>query len=163
MMPTLQLQDRILVEKIRPAILQSQHRHLVTGNIVVFSPPQSLVQAGYDPKAALIKRVVGQPGDRIEVHNGRLLRNGVLIEESWLAEPIAYDMSSVTVPQDQLWVMGDNRNSSLDSHIWGPLPEQNVIGTAVWRYWPLRRFGPIRVPDQQKGRTDPDPAVRSGP
>jgi len=48
------------------------------------------------------------------------------------------------VPEDQLWVMGDNRNASLDSHLWGTLPEQNVIGTAIWRYWPLKRFGPIR-------------------
>ena len=46
-----------------------------------------------------------------------------------------------------LWVMGDNRNASLDSHLWGPLPLNNVIGTAIWRYWPLRRFGPIRNPD----------------
>lgn len=163
MLPTLQLQDRILVEKIRPSILLLKHDHLKRDSIVVFSPPTALIQAGYDPKAALIKRVVGQPGDQLEVRDGQLLRNGQRMEESWLSEPMAYDMPPVTVPSEQLWVMGDNRNASLDSHLWGPLPEKNVIGTAVWRYWPLQRFGPIRVPDRMKGRPDPDPAVRSGP
>ncbi len=62
-----------------------------------------------------------------------------------------YDMAPITVPADQLWVMGDNRNASLDSHLWGSLPETNVLGTAVWRYWPLQRFGPIRIPDTSAG------------
>ena len=163
MLPTLQLQDRILVEKIRPSLRLLKHDHLSRDSIVVFSPPTALIQAGYDPKAALIKRVVGQPGDQLEVRDGRLLRNGRQMEESWLSEPIAYDMSPVTVPSEQLWVMGDNRNASLDSHLWGPLPEKNVIGTAVWRYWPLQRFGPIRVPDHTKTEPKPDPAVGSGP
>ena len=69
-----------------------------------------------------------------------------LIEESWLEKPIGYEMSPITVPQDGLWVLGDNRNNSLDSHFWGSLPEENVIGTAIWRYWPMNRFGPIRFP-----------------
>ena len=59
-------------------------------------------------------------------------------------EAIDYEMAPVTVPDDKLWVMGDNRNASLDSHLWGPLPEADVIGTAILRYWPLSRFGPIR-------------------
>jgi signal peptidase I len=47
------------------------------------------------------------------------------------------------VPPENLLVLGDNRNASLDSHLWGPLPEREVIGVAIWRYWPLRRFGPL--------------------
>ena len=144
MLPTLQLQDRILVEKIRPSLTQQQHQHLPLNSVVVFAPPPQLIEAGYDPKAALIKRVVGRPGDHLEVRDGTLRRNGTPIVESWLDEPIDYTMDRVTVPDNQLWVMGDNRNASLDSHLWGPLPEKNVIGTAVWRYWPLNRFGPIR-------------------
>ena len=163
MLPTLQLQDRILVEKIRPRISQRQGSPLPLDSIVVFAAPPQLVEAGYDPSAALIKRVVGQPGDQLEVRDGVLIRNGEILEEPWLAESIDYAMEPVTIAPNQLWVMGDNRNASLDSHLWGPLPEKNVIGTAVWRYWPLRRFGPIRVPDRMKGRPDPDPAVRSGP
>ena len=114
--------------------------------IVVFHPPAALVAAGYDPGAALIKRVVARPGDRVEVHDGRLWRNGAPLEPDWNAEPIDYTLAPFTVPDDHLLVLGDNRNASLDSHIWGPLPRSEVIGTAIWRYWPLQRFGPIRIP-----------------
>lgn len=144
MLPTLQLQDRILVEKLRPPLAHQQHQHLPLNSVVVFAPPSQLVDAGYDPNAALIKRVVGRPGDQLEVREGTLRRNGTPIVESWIDQPIDYTMDMVTVPENQLWVMGDNRNASLDSHLWGPLPEKNVIGTAIWRYWPLNRFGPIR-------------------
>jgi signal peptidase I len=146
MLPTLQLQDRILVEKIRPRLTRRLHRHLQRGDVVVFAPPPQLVAAGYDPNAALIKRVVGLPGDELMVDNGVLLRNGEEVSEPWLKEAMDYAMAPVQVPDDQLWVMGDNRNASLDSHLWGPLPERNVIGTAIWRYWPLQEFGPLRIP-----------------
>jgi signal peptidase I len=140
MLPTLQLQDRILVEKVRPKL----GRPLPPGTVVVFHPPAALVAAGYDPEAALIKRVVAGPGDRVEVRAGRLLRNGSVLDPDWAAEPIAYDLAPVALEPGQLWVLGDNRNASLDSHVWGPLPREEVIGTAIWRYWPLRRFGPLR-------------------
>ena len=67
MLPTLQLQDRILVEKVRPRLARSRHGHLHRGDVVVFAPPEQLVAAGYDASAALIKRVVGLPGDQLEV------------------------------------------------------------------------------------------------
>ena len=57
-----------------------------------------------------------------------------------------YEMEAIKVPESSLWVLGDNRNNSLDSHIWGPLPEKNLIGTALVRYWPLKEIGPIRFP-----------------
>ena len=143
MLPTLQLQDRILVEKLRPRLGQP----LPSGSIVVFHAPPALVQAGYDPDAALIKRVIGRPGDQIAVHDGQLWRNGEPVSEPWRREPIDYSFGPVTVPEGNLLVLGDNRNASLDSHLWGPLPENAVIGTAVLRYWPLNRIGPIRFPD----------------
>ena len=145
MLPTLQLQDRILVEKIRPRLAQARHSHLHRGDVVVFAPPQALIDAGYDANAALIKRVVGLPGDQLAVENGQLIRNGERVQEPWLEDAMEYAMAPITVPEQQLWVMGDNRNASLDSHLWGPLPEGNVIGTAVWRYWPLQRFGRLRM------------------
>ena len=144
MLPTLQLQDRILVEKLRPRFDRARHQALPLNSIVVFRVPEPLIQAGYDPDAALIKRVVGRPGDQLEVRDGQLRRNGEVVQEPWLNERIDYVMAPITVPQDELWVMGDNRNASLDSHLWGPLPEADVIGTAFLRYWPLSRFGPIR-------------------
>lgn len=143
MLPTLQLQDRILVEKLRPRL----DRPLPNGTIVVFHAPPVLVAAGYDPKAALIKRVVGQPGDTLEVRDGELRRNGVAVPERWRHDPINYNLGPITVPEGHLLVLGDNRNASLDSHVWGPLPRAEVIGTAVLRYWPLNRLGPIRFSD----------------
>jgi signal peptidase I len=143
MLPTLQLQDRILVEKLRPRLDQP----LPNGTIVVFHAPPVLVEAGYDPKAALIKRVVGQPGDAVEIRDGLLLRNGSPVPEPWRQQPINYQFGPLTIPEGSLLVLGDNRNASLDSHIWGPLPRQEVIGTAVFRYWPLQRLGPIRFSD----------------
>lgn len=143
MLPTLQLQDRILVEKLRPRL----QRPLPNGTIVVFHAPPVLVEAGYDPKAALIKRVVGQPGDEVEIRDGELRRNGAPVPEPWRQQPIEYRFGPLTVAAGELLVLGDNRNASLDSHIWGPLPRQEVIGTAVFRYWPLDRLGPIRFSD----------------
>ncbi len=149
MLPTLQVQDRILVEKLRPNFSRNQKKPLPFGSIVVFHPPTSLTNAGYEKETALIKRVIGLPGDTVEVHNGNIFLNGALLTETWRNDLIDYEMSAITVPPHQLWVLGDNRNNSLDSHIWGPLPEKEVIGTAVWRYWPLKRFGPIRFPTQK--------------
>ncbi len=140
MLPTLQLQDRVLVEKLRVRL----HRPLPFGTVVVFHPPAPLRAAGYDADSALIKRVVGLPGDRIAVRDGGLWRNGEPLMADWAAEPIDYTLPEITVPADSLLVLGDNRNASLDSHLWGPLPERELIGTAVLRYWPLSRFGPIR-------------------
>jgi signal peptidase I len=149
MLPTLQLQDRILVEKLRPQLGLA----VEPGAIVVFHPPEALVDSGYDPDAALIKRVVGLPGDRIEVREGQLWRNGSAVQPDWTPERMDYQLAPLTVPAEHLLVLGDNRNASLDSHVWGPLPRSALIGTAVWRYWPLNRFGPIRFSSVPSART----------
>jgi signal peptidase I len=141
MLPALQLQDRVLVEKLRTHL----HRPIPIGTVVVFHPPAALLAAGYDPKAALIKRVVAQAGDAVEVRDGVLWRNGSKAAIDWSAEPMDYQLEPLTVPPDHLLVLGDNRNASLDSHLWGPLPQRALIGTAVLRYWPLNRFGWLRI------------------
>jgi signal peptidase I len=140
MLPTLQLQDRVLVQKLLPRLGVSPG----VGDIVVFHPPEVLLEAGYDSKAALIKRVVAVGGDQVEVRDGQLWRNGVVTHPDWANGPMAYSLPPIQVPPGDLMVLGDNRNASLDSHLWGPLPGKEVIGTAVWRYWPLNRFGPLR-------------------
>ena len=151
MLPTLELQDRVLVEKLRPKLGQP----LPLGTIVVFHPPEALLAAGYDPKAALIKRVVARSGDEVEVKGGELYRNGAAVREPWLVEPMHYRFGPVTVPAGNLLVLGDNRNASLDSHLWGPLPKEEVIGTAIVRYWPWNRVGLLRFSAK-------DPAAQSG-
>lgn len=132
MLPTLQLEDRVLVQKILPRLGLNPG----IGSIVVFHPPERLLEAGYDSHAALIKRVVAVAGDRVEVRDGRLWRNGVALDPDWAEGPMNYTLPPLVVPPGHLMVLGDNRNASLDSHVWGPLPSQEVIGTAVWRYWP---------------------------
>ena len=141
MHPALQLQDRVLVEKLRARL----HRPIPIGTVVVFHPPAALLAAGYDPKAALIKRVVAQAGDAVEVRDGVLWRNGSRAAIDWSAEAMDYQLEPLTVPPDHLLVLVDNRNASLDSHLWGPLPQRALIGTAVLRYWPLNRFGWLRI------------------
>ncbi|BBL86427.1 Peptidase S26A, signal peptidase I (chromatophore) [Paulinella micropora] len=139
MLPTLQVKDRILVERLRVDL----HQAIPIDSIVVFRPPINLRNVGYDPKAALVKRVVGRPGDKIEVKFGQLWRNDVEVATDWSFEQANYSMPLITVPKNTLLVMGDNRNFSLDSHLWGPLPIENLIGTVVWRYWPIKKLGII--------------------
>ena len=141
MIPTLQIQDKILIEKVTPKFNRITNKELKRNKIVVFNPPQQLIAAGYDSKSALIKRVVGLPGDQVEVHNGKLYRNEIAIDEPWIKEPIKYEMEAFIIPKNSIWVLGDNRNNSLDSHLWGALPKEKLIGTAVFRYWPLSKSG----------------------
>ncbi|MEB3177231.1 MAG: signal peptidase I [Synechococcus sp.] len=142
MHPSLEPQDRVLVFKLGQRLGLTPNRNAV----VVFRTPEALIQAGYDPNAALIKRVVALPGDEIAVENGSLVRNGETVLEPWIAAAMEYTLPARTIRPGELLVLGDNRNASLDSHLWGPLPEADLIGTAVWRYWPLAGFGPIRAP-----------------
>ena len=146
MLPTLEVKDRILVEKVTPKINKIFNTNPKREKVVIFYPPDNLINAGYEGSQALIKRIVGIPGDKIEIKNGPLIRNGITIEEPWVVEHIKYDMQEITVPNDSLWVLGDNRNNSLDSHYWGALPIEKLVGTATLRYWPIKRLGPIRFP-----------------
>jgi signal peptidase I len=108
---------------------------------VVFQPPEQLQMQGYEKEQAFIKRVIGQAEETISVRDGIVYLNDRPLEENYIAEVPKYEMGSVRIPQDRLFVMGDNRNNSNDSHIWGFLPTKNVIGRAIFRFWPLDRFG----------------------
>lgn len=138
MLPTLEIGDRLVVEKI------SYHFHPpLKGDIVVFDPPQQLQVQGYAKNQAFIKRVIGTPGQTVEIYNGKVYLNNQPLKENYIAEPPNYQMNAVKVPEDQLFVMGDNRNNSNDSHVWGFLPKQNVIGHTCYRFWPPSRFGRV--------------------
>jgi signal peptidase I len=138
MVPTLEVGDRLIVEKL------SYYGHLPhRGDIVVFAPPPQLQEQGYQADQAFIKRVIGVPGDTVAVQNGRVFVNRELLTEAYIAEQPNYPMSPIVVPPDALFVMGDNRNNSNDSHIWGFLPTANVVGHACFRFWPVERFGGV--------------------
>lgn len=88
-----------------------------------------------------IKRLIGQAGDVIEVKkDDAVYRNGERLDEPYIAEPPLYDMEPVKIPAGMLFVMGDNRNNSNDSHAWGPLDRDRVIGKTMVRFWPLNRL-----------------------
>ena len=146
MLPTLQIQDKILVEKITPKIISKSNLKKFKNKIVVFNVPQKLIDAGYEPNTALIKRVIGVPGDKIQVKEGNLYLNDVAKNNYFFDKNINYSIGPFIVPENSLWVMGDNRNNSMDSHIWGFLPYEKIIGKAIFRYWPLNKIGPIRFP-----------------
>lgn len=138
MEPTLHVGDRLIVDKISEA-WSPLHR----GDVVVFTPPIQLQEIGYDPRQAFIKRVIAQSGQTVRVSQGCVYIDGSALKEPYVLEAPTYEMAPFTIPLGYLFVMGDNRNDSNDSHVWGVLPEANVIGRAQFRFWPLNRLGPI--------------------
>jgi signal peptidase I len=138
MFPTLHTGDRLVVEKV------SYRLHLpITGDIIVFQPSPELQRRGYGKDQAFIKRIIGRPGDVVSVTSGKVYLNGRPLAEDYTAEPAEQPFGPVKVPDGEFFVMGDNRNDSNDSRYWGFLPEKNIIGRAVLRFWPLDRIGKI--------------------
>lgn len=136
MIPTLQLGDRLVVEKVSYRFHPPE-----TGDIVVFEPPSQLQSQGYAKDQAFIKRVIGESGQIVSVANGKVYINNKPLEEDYIAESPDYRWGPKQVPENQVFVMGDNRNNSNDSHIWGFLPKENIIGRAWFRFWPFDRIG----------------------
>ena len=158
MIPTLDINQRVLTNRLdtSPGI----------GDVVVFHPP-----AGADPQPAIcanpnqgsgrpqpcdkstpqessqtfIKRVVGLPGDRIQIIDGHVYRDGAREKDAYIAtcgpgEDCNFP-SSITVPPGEYFMMGDNRGDSDDSRYWGPVPKKWLIGVAFFTYWPPDRIG----------------------
>ena len=128
--------DRLIINK-----LAYDFKGPERGDIVLFRDPEG----GAEP---LIKRVVGLPGDRIAVHHGKLFLNGRPRKESYVVNracvrgmPKTCSFGPIKVPGGHVFVMGDNRANSYDSRFFGPVPEDFLIGEALFRFWPPGRVG----------------------
>ncbi len=163
MIPTLQVNQRILVNRLGTHF-SSPH----IGDIVVFHPPMNYAEGCADPSEGqeqgggqapkpcgvarsrpssetFVKRVVGLPGDRIQIINGHVYRDGIAEKDSYI-DPCnglgACDFpGTITVPRGDYYMMGDNRGVSDDSRFWGPVPKAWIIGKAFFTYWPPSRIG----------------------
>lgn len=104
------------------------------GDVIVFRYPK-------EPDRDFIKRVIAQPGDTVEIKGSMVFINGKPLSEDYISAPPNYSTPAETVPPGNYFVLGDNRNNSSDSHIWGLVPEDNIIGRAWISYWPLEVLG----------------------
>ncbi len=133
MSPLLTDQERIFINKF-----VYRFEPIQRGDVVVFWYP-------LDRSKSFIKRVVALSGDLVEIRNGRVLVNGKELDEPYVPPQFA-DRSShaaTRVPDGQFFVLGDHRNSSNDSRVFGPVPGQFIYGKAVFVYWPVERFGAL--------------------
>ncbi len=124
MKPTLHAGEFLLVDKI-----STWTGSFKRGDIVVFHYPPH-------PEEDYIKRVIGLSGDEIIIKDGKVTVNGELLEEAYIAASPTYN-GTWKVPADNFFVLGDNRNQSSDSHSWGYVPKNNIVGKALVIYWPL--------------------------
>ncbi len=141
MEPTYTHNNRIIVSKVAYLIGDIER-----GDVIVFPGPPN-------PVEDYIKRVIGLPGDVISVQGGTVYVNGVALDEPYVSEPPLNIMRETTVPPGMVFVMGDNRNVSSDSRAWGPLPVDDIIGKAVFVYWPVDRVGVVEHYDLMRNGT----------
>jgi signal peptidase I len=157
MEPTLQVNDRLIIEKI-----SYYFRAPERGDVVVFNPTKELKAQGFHD--AFIKRVIGTPGDRVEIKSGGVYVNDQRLSESYVANgdptlieacgapltnnreqapPPPFLAKPVTIPKDSILVLGDNRNNSYDGRCWGLVSKDDVVGRASFRFWPINRTGTL--------------------
>ncbi|WP_404786090.1 signal peptidase I [Altericista sp. CCNU0014] len=156
MEPTLQINDRLIVEKI-----SYYFRDPERGDVVVFNPTQALKSQGFHD--AFIKRVIGIPGDRVEIKDGSVYVNGRRLSESYVANgdstlieacgnvpgnsdrepPLPFLAKPVIIPKESVLVLGDNRSNSYDGRCWGLVKKEEVVGRASFRFWPIGRTGTL--------------------
>ena len=128
MEPNLHDSEYVIIDKVSYQLHAPER-----GDIVVFIPPNR--------ERDYIKRVIGLPGDTVEIRGGRVLVNGAALDEPYLAQPINSDMPARQVEPARYFVMGDNRNNSSDSRSFGTVPSGDIIGRAWFVYWPPTDWG----------------------
>lgn len=159
MLPTLRDGERLMVDKLTYRFRPPQR-----GDIVVFRYPA-------DPREHFIKRIIGTPGDVVEIGGGLVYVNGQPLQETYLSAPTWGRFGPVRVPAGRYFVLGDNRVNSEDSRFpdVGFVPRRYLEGRAIWRFWPLTRMGLIRRPgaflafDGQKAPLPASSGVQAAP
>ena len=136
MMPALVDQERIFINKF---VYRFGISEIARGDTVVFWYPG-------DPTKSYIKRIVGMPGDKVQVVEGTVFVNGRALDEPYVPSEYRDQVSTptATVPTDEFFVLGDHRSSSNDSRSWGTVPRKFIYGKAVFVYWPLDRLGIVK-------------------
>ncbi len=125
MYPTFNNGDYLIIDELSFNFLRDPRR----GEVIVFRPP-------VDGSRFFIKRVIGLPGETVEVKDDKVFINGKILSEPYLVQVTKIDVAR-QLTDGEYFVMGDNRNSSSDSRIWGALPEDNIVGRAFLRLWPV--------------------------
>jgi signal peptidase I len=116
---------------------QAYQRYLPQrGDVVLLQYPAS------DSPGTLVKRIIGLPGEVITINSGQLSIDGTPLNEPYISAAPPYE-GEWKIPEGQYFVLGDNRPDSMDSHQFGAIPRESILGKAVWIYWPLSNFGEI--------------------
>lgn len=136
MLPTLQVNDRLIINKLAYRFSPPQR-----GDIIVFSPTEVLQQQNYHE--AFIKRIIGLPGDKVQIKEGKVYINDQPLQEDYIQDLPNYEYKTQVVPANSYFVLGDSRNNSYDSHYWGFVPRENIIGKATQRFYPFARAGSL--------------------
>ncbi len=153
MLPTIEVNDRVMVNKLAYKWGDPQR-----GDIVVFRDPREEELTETIPEAVirsvleavgvrtrghddLIKRVIGLPGETVEVKGNQVVVDGVAIDEPYLVDVLMPDEPAITLGAEEVFVMGDNRNASFDSRRFGPIPLDEIVGEAFVTIWPIAHFG----------------------
>ncbi len=151
MVPELQNGERLIVNKLVYYNIKSfSWGHIERGDIVVFWYP-------HDPSKSFVKRVIGLPGEEVEIRDGQVFINGQLLQEPYLSAEKNQSIpiyKSTQVKDHHYFVMGDNRDNSLDSRRWGLVPEKYIYGKAFFRYWKPSNLGFLRKGETQLEKSD---------
>lgn len=140
MIPTIQLGDRVLGEKVTFRFVRKPER----GEIVVFDNPQ---RAQMPEIKFFIKRVIATEGQKVDIRDGAVFVDGEELQEPYVhgQKTLPGTVSTpITIPDGQVWLMGDNRNNSGDSRFFGPVTVSAVRARAFWTYWPVGNMGTLR-------------------
>jgi len=134
MEPNFEPGQRLIVSKVSYRFGEPQR-----GNVIVFQPPKN-------QRPDYIKRIIALPGDTVEIKEGVVYINDRALDEPYIREASRDTLKPTEVPENEYFVLGDNRNNSNDSCDWGTVPRQNIIGKAWISIWPPEHWGLVAHP-----------------